>query len=125
MDFREYQKRAHSTAIYPTDIKLHIGEHTLGFPEKEVELSWIYPALGLAGESGEILNKLKKVIRDNDGSLIGYSELISNELGDILWYVSELATTLGLDLNNIAVWNTEKLAQRAKENKIKGSGDNR
>lgn len=141
MNFNEYQIKAHETAIYPTRIKLEIVESNVTqendmILERTINsgLEWIYPALGLAGESGELLNKLKKVIRDQNGRihLVGseYGEKIDilsleSELGDLLWYVSELATVLGLNLNLIADDNIKKLAERAKQNKIHGSGDKR
>ena len=122
MDINTYQRKAHSTAIYPTDITMRWNDR-----KGESELSWIYPALGLAGESGEILNKLKKIIRDQDGILenpIGKSTL-AFELGDLLWYTAELCTSLGLTLEEVAVMNLAKLEARAKKNTIHGSGEDR
>lgn len=124
MNFNEYQKKAHSTAQYPLNIKLE------EYREDELigtrALMWVYPALGLAGESGELLNKLKKVIRDHNGEIPDklFPE-IRNELGDLLWYIAELSGTLNCSLDNIAEDNIFKLEMRAKQNKIKGSGDNR
>jgi NTP pyrophosphatase (non-canonical NTP hydrolase) len=132
LDFRTYQKKAHETAIYPTDITLNEWHDQIS--QHQEKISWIYPALGLSGEVGETLNKLKKVIRDQKGELhlVGseYGEkidltTIEDELGDIQWYVAELATSLGLNLDVIADNNIRKLAKRKVENKIHGSGDKR
>ncbi len=110
MKFDEYQKKAHSTAIYPP----------LG------GAGWVYPALGLSGEAGEIANKLKKVIRDKGGKLTDEDrQILKGELGDVLWYVSELAHQLGLSLEEIAQENIKKLASRAERGKLTGSGDKR
>lgn len=110
MTFDDYQKKAKKTALYPA-----VGGQ-----------SWIYPALGLGGESGEIANKLKKVIRDHDGKIDnGTKQVIKDELGDVLWYVSQLASELGLSLDEIAKDNISKLADRKKRGKIGGSGDKR
>ncbi len=110
MDFQEYQRGAMRTAVYP-------GRGTG---------NWTYPALGLAGETGEICEKLKKAIRD-DGSRISPERLslLAKELGDVLWYVAALCTELGLDLQTVAEKNLDKLAQRQVTGKLHGDGDNR
>jgi NTP pyrophosphatase (non-canonical NTP hydrolase) len=109
MDFNYYQNRARETAIYP-----NMGSE------------FTYPALGLVGEAGEIANKLKKVIRDDSGILSKVvRESVSDELGDVLWYVAQLATEMGTDLNAIAQRNIDKLASRRERGVIAGSGDNR
>lgn len=85
-----------------------------------------YPALGLVGEAGEIANKLKKVIRDKSGVLSDeVRESVSDELGDVLWYVAQLATEMGTDLDTIAQRNIDKLSSRKERGVIAGSGDNR
>lgn len=109
MTFKEYQKKSRKTAIYPDKGK-----------------NFIYPTLGLAGEAGEVAEKMKKVIRDKGGKIDkNTKEEISKELGDVLWYVSQLATELGLSLEKITFDNIEKLKSRQKRGKLKGSGDNR
>lgn len=79
-----------------------------------------YTTLGLAGEAGEIANKVKKVIRDGRST-----DGIADELGDVLWYLAAVANELGADLGDIADANLAKLASRAKRGKLGGSGDNR
>jgi len=107
--FKEYQKLSKKTAIYP-----NIGNN------------FIYPTLGLAGEAGEVAEKIKKVLRDREGILDKkVKEDIKKELGDVLWYVSQLATELGFSLDSVASFNIEKLSSRRKRDKIHGSGDNR
>jgi NTP pyrophosphatase (non-canonical NTP hydrolase) len=82
--------------------------------------------LGLAGEAGEVANKVKKIYRDNDGVLRpDKADEISSELGDVLWYVAAIATDMGVNLQEIAEWNLEKLRDRKKRNVIKGEGDQR
>jgi len=117
MDMDEYQKLARSTAIYPT---LFISL------DKEKEVPFTYVVLGLAGETGEIVERFKKIIRDKEGKVDKEDlEAISKELGDLLWYIANLATELGLSLNKIAEDNLRKLFKRKEEGKIHGSGDDR
>jgi NTP pyrophosphatase (non-canonical NTP hydrolase) len=109
MEFNEYQKEARKTAIYP-----NLGRN------------FVYPTLGLAGEAGEVAEKIKKVIRDGNG-VIGEEKRaeLSKELGDVLWYVANLAEELGLGMDGIAERNLEKLKSRQDRGQLKGSGDNR
>lgn len=108
-DFNRYQKACKKTAVYPV-----VGK---GF---------VYPALGLAGESGEVLEKIKKLFRDNGGELSeeNTSE-IKKELGDVLWYLAQISTELGLKLSDVVEMNLEKLSSRKDRNQLHGSGDNR
>jgi len=121
MELTEYQAEAHKTAQYPK-----IKVHPLGGSELAVNADWVYAVFGLVGETGELVEKLKKVIRNQDG-IIFDSDLkeVSKELGDILWYLSETATLLGLNLDEIAQQNLDKLQSRAERNVIKSEGDNR
>mgnify|MGYP001601095772 FL=1 len=113
--FNDYQNQAAKTAIYPTMSRY-------GQVGPKDTLSLVYPLIGLSGEVGELQNKLKKVIRDNKTL---NSADIEAELGDILWYISQLATEFNLSLNNIAKENLNKLKARQLGNKISGEGDNR
>ncbi len=109
MDFEYYQKKSRETAIY-----------------KNKGNNFIYPTLGLAGETGEVAEKIKKVLRDDDGIMTKEKkEEIKKELGDILWYLSQLATELNLSLDKIAKFNLEKIFSRKKRGKLHGSGDDR
>lgn len=86
----------------------------------------IYPTLGLTGEAGEVSDKVKKVIRDNEGDFTDeIKKEIMKELGDVLWYCATLAHDLGFSLSDVAFGNIEKLESRLQRNKIGGSGDNR
>lgn len=103
-----YQEKARSFAVYPDNIKL------------------LYPVIGLAGESGEVCEKFKKIYRDSEGVISNENKrLIALELGDVLWYVSNIAVDLGLELSEIARLNIQKLESRKKRNKLQGSGDER
>lgn len=109
MNFEEYQKKSRETALYP-----NLGSN------------YIYPVLGLAGESGEVAEKIKKVIRDNNGVVTNEKrEEIKKEIGDVLWYLAQICTELGLSMDEAAVFNIEKLQSRKERGVLSGSGDNR
>lgn len=104
----DYQKEALSTAQYPEWTKI------------------IYPALGITGAAGEVSDKVKKVLRDNDGEFSADKKAeIAKELRDVLWYCATLAHDLGYNLDTIAQMNIDKLKSRKERGKISGSGDNR
>ena len=107
MDLNAYQRGARQTARYP-----------------DVGANPIYPTLGLCGEAGEVADKVKKVLRDDGGAFSpAVREALQLELGDVLWYVAQLASELGFSLEEIAVANLSKLASRAERHVIGGSGD--
>ncbi len=109
IDFEKYQSLSRQTALYPNS-----GHN------------FIYPTLGLVGEAGEVAEKIKKVIRDKKGVVdLKTKRAIAKELGDVLWYLAQVATELGLSLEQIASQNLRKLASRKARGKLRGSGDNR
>ena len=86
----------------------------------------IYPCLGLANEVGEVLGKIKKVFRDKNGEFDKQTkEELKAELGDVLWYFTQICTDLGLTLEEVAETNLDKLFSRLERNKIQGEGDTR
>ena len=86
----------------------------------------MYPTLGLSGETGEIAEKVKKIIRDDQGVITDEKrDQIAKEAGDVLWYLSQLATEIDYSLEDIAQMNLDKLVSRAARGVLSGSGDNR
>jgi len=114
MNFNDYQKAAIKTDVLykqPADISSH---------------AFITKLLGLVGETGEIAEKFKKIYRDNDGIMtLEQTEDMKKELGDVLWYIATVAKYLGIDLDDIAEFNIDKLKSRQQRGKLQGSGDNR
>jgi NTP pyrophosphatase (non-canonical NTP hydrolase) len=107
MNFSEYQRRSRATAVYP-----------------DAGANLTYPALGLCGEAGEAAEKVKKAIRDDGGELTDERRAaLAAELGDVLWYVAQLASEAGLDLDEVAESNLHKLLSRKQREVLQGSGD--
>lgn len=109
MTFDEYAARAAETARYP-----------------DRGSNLYYPVLGLTGEAGEVADKVKKVMRDNDGVLTDETrESLKKEMGDVLWYIAAMCHELGVSMEEVARGNIEKLRSRMERDKIGGSGDDR
>jgi NTP pyrophosphatase (non-canonical NTP hydrolase) len=86
----------------------------------------LYGACGLAGETGEVCDKIKKIVRDDAGVVSPEKlEALKLELGDCLWYLARIAQILGLPLARVADANLMKLLDRHQRNTLQGSGDNR
>jgi NTP pyrophosphatase (non-canonical NTP hydrolase) len=111
MTFDEYQKQALTTARSS---------------EVDPLLQITIWAMGVAGESGEVIEKWKKIVAYKNGKMdeSDVAEL-SKELGDVVWYIAVLADSLGLSLDHVMKQNIEKLADRKKRNVLAGKGDNR
>ena len=113
MNLDKYQKRAAEFDLFETSVDLKAP----GFLEK---------VLGIAGEAGEVTDKIKKIIRDKGGYASEEDRAeIAKELGDVLWYVANVARYLGVSLSDIAEGNIKKLSSRKNRNKLHGEGDNR
>lgn len=111
MDFNEYQQHASKTA---------------DFSAVDKQFRPLYITLGVTGEAGELAEKVKKQFRDDKGMLTDErKELIAKEIGDVLWYLSQLAQEIGVPFERIAAMNIEKLADRAARGTLQGSGDTR
>jgi NTP pyrophosphatase (non-canonical NTP hydrolase) len=109
VELNEYQQKSRRTAVYPA----------IGHPV-------IYPTLGLTNEAGEVAGKIKKVFRDQEGEISSETrEALKAELGDVLWYLAQVSTELGLTLDEVAEYNIRKLADRLDRNTIRGDGDHR
>jgi hypothetical protein len=86
MNLKEFQNKARSTAIY-----LRVENSKM-----------IYPALGLVGECGEVAEKIKKMIRDDDGEITPERrEAIKKELGDVMWYIANICCDIDSDMEKI------------------------
>ena len=111
MDFNEYQKLATRTA---------------GFTGKLAEVELLYLGLGVTSEAGEVADKIKKLMRNDDGDISDEKrDGLKHELGDVLWYLSQIARVLDISFNEVGTANIEKLADRATRGVIKSTGDTR
>lgn len=117
MKFDDYQKKATTTDTF--------GDQS---PDKlsASDPAYIAKILGLVGESGEVAEKYKKIIRDKQGEISKSDrEELIKELGDVLWYIALLAKYLGVPLEEVAKQNLDKLSSRKSRKAIQGRGDNR
>lgn len=114
MNVKEYQDQAHSFANYYV-------------PGKDESFNpFIYPAINLSGEAGEVAGKFAKAYRDDNGVITEErKQAIVKELGDVLWFVAELCTLLGVDMEDVMEHNISKLASRKERGVLFGSGDDR
>ena len=120
LTFNKYQEGAAETAQYPT---VWLPGECI---EEGVNVDFVYPIIGLAGEVGELAEKCKKVLRDNHGEITPEKQdEIAKEIGDVLWYVARLCTEFGLNMEMVAQTNLDKLRDRKERGVISGSGDNR
>lgn len=111
MNFNEYQKKAERTDT-------HVGA---GGNDR-----FFYAALGLAGEAGEVAEKMKKILRDHGGTVdAARREEMKRELGDVLWYLAKIAREFDIPLDDVAEANIEKLYSRMERGKLHGDGDTR
>ena len=109
MQLSDYQRDSRATARYP-----------------DLGSNLIYPTLGLAGEAGEVAEKVKKLIRDHNGLVDeAFKHELALELGDVLWYLAQLATELGMTLDDVGQLNLQKLNSRSQRGTLQGEGDHR
>ena len=113
MNFSDYAEKANKTLL-----------STYEYGNVDAQLMGII--LGLGGESGEVLEKFKKIMRDKNGQISDDEKnAIIKELGDVLWYVNATAELIGSSLEEVATKNNEKLLARKEKNTLSGNGDDR
>lgn len=111
MDLNEYQKQAATTDKTTNDDRVY---------------SLMYLSMGLAGEAGEVVEKMKKIIRNDNAEVSPETrDLLKKELGDVLWYLSQMAKAFDIPFNEVAEANLQKLADRANRGVLKSEGDTR
>lgn len=113
MDFNEYQKKCAKTDV--------------GTAAQDcLEPGWLYYVMGIAGESGEMVDKIKKLFRDKKGVVDEeFKQILIKEIGDYHWYSARLCSQFGIDYNEVAKQNIEKLYDRMERGKLHGDGDSR
>jgi len=113
VNLNDYQKEARKTAV---------------FPSKSDTI--YYVTLGLVGEAGEVAEKVKKLIRNEEISSFNdmndeQKRELMKELGDVLWYMANFAEEAGCSLEEVAQLNLSKLQDRQRRGVLKSAGDNR
>jgi len=87
---------------------------------------WLYYSLGVAGETGELMEKIKKLFRDSGGIVTDeFKDQVIKEMGDILWYLARLADNFDIQFDDVANHNIIKLLDRLDRGKLHGNGDER
>jgi NTP pyrophosphatase (non-canonical NTP hydrolase) len=125
MDAVEYQSRTKETAIY-RESNIEILKR-LPLQDAHVLLNIVYVSEGLTGEAGEVSSLVKKLMRDTFGDYNGsdFREKMRKELGDCMWYISQMCNELDFSLAEIMQINLDKLQARNERGTLGGSGDER
>lgn len=113
LDFNEYQKECRKTDV--------------GTAAQDcLEPGWLYYVLGIGGESGELLEKIKKLFRDKQGIIDDeFKDAVKKEMGDVQWYMARLCDWFDIPFEDVFTANIEKLQSRKDRNKLHGDGDDR
>lgn len=114
MDGKEYQEMSDS---------VNIGSFEM--PTQHVPGMAFY-TIGMCGEAGEVAEKVKKIYRDSQGQISQpQKQAIVKELGDVMWYISQIARCVGSDVDEVMQENVKKLSERKSKGRLRGSGDDR
>ena len=120
------RSEAEPPAYYEDDWQRYQQEATKTALHVKTDHPVVYPTLGLANEAGEVAGKIKKIFRDKKGKFTNEDlTALKYELGDVLWYLSQVCTALDLDLGDVAEANLKKLFSRKARGKLQGDGDKR
>lgn len=113
MDFRKYQIESRKTDVGTS-------------AQDNLTPGWLYYALGVSGEAGEMTEKIKKLFRDKGGVVDDeFKKHLIKEIGDILWYQARLLDSFNINFSDVAEHNIEKLLDRLERGKLHGNGDER
>ena len=108
------------------DFETYQRESRKTWGEIPIDHPIVYPTLGLVNEAGEVAGKIKKIFRDKGGVIAEADrQALKYELGDVLWYLTQICTELDLTLEEVAAANLEKLFSRQARGQIRGEGDER
>jgi NTP pyrophosphatase (non-canonical NTP hydrolase) len=111
MTFNEYQDECAKTDVGTS-------------AQDNLKPGWMYYVLGIGGETGELLEKIKKLFRDDYGEMTEErKKAVILEMGDMMWYMARLCSHLGVKFDQVALMNVDKLQSRKKREKIHGDGD--
>ena len=115
MTLNDYQEEANKTANFHGCLT-HQDGYGLDIHISPKLEAIIYCSLGLAGESGEVVENTKKMFRKDKSKLTEKrKEKFLEEIGDVLWYIANLSTSIGFTLEEVAEYNLQKLKKRYAE----------
>ena len=124
MTLPRYREMTENAAIYRQSV-----QEILADPNPETLpkiLKVLYATTGLAGEAGEVCNKVKKILRDNKGVIDEeVKHRVLGELGGVAWYLDALSYEFGLTLEEVLAYNYDQIVSRKERGKLQGDGDDR
>ncbi|KKN88888.1 hypothetical protein LCGC14_0244950 [marine sediment metagenome] len=121
---REYAEMVHGAAIYRDGVEALLDSSSREDIAKMLKI--FYAATGLAGEAGEVANKVKKILRDNGGIVDDeIRRKVLGELGGVAWYLNATAEEFDLRIEDVLNYNYDQLMDRQARNVLKGDGDDR
>lgn len=120
----DYETMVSEAAIYKAAVKEFVSS---GDTEAIAKLfNVFYATTGLAGEAGEVANKVKKILRDNKGVIDAeVRKKVLGELGGVVWYLAAVSAEFDLSLNDVMAYNFDQITDRQKRNVLQGDGDDR
>jgi NTP pyrophosphatase (non-canonical NTP hydrolase) len=124
VSLREYADMVSGAAVYREAVEKTLAD--LSREDLTKLLKIFYATTGLAGEAGEVANKVKKILRDNGGVVDdNVRERVLGELGGVAWYLNAASEEFGLRIEDVLNYNYEQITGRQARGTIHGDGDNR
>lgn len=124
LNLEEYARMTQKAAIYRDEVDDLVAEASDESIAKMLKI--FYATTGLAGEAGEIANKVKKILRDNRGVVSEDTRTkLLGELGDVAWYLVALTEELGFTIEEVLAFNYEQIRSRQARGTLTGDGDDR
>ena len=121
---REYAEMVHGAAIYREGVDALVDSASKEDLAKMLKI--FYATTGLAGEAGEVANKVKKILRDNGGIVDPeIRQRVLGELGGVAWYLTAVAEEFDLRIEDVLNFNYDQITSRQERDVLKGDGDDR
>lgn len=124
VELRDYAAMTRKAALYRAEVDALVRDSSDDDIARMLRI--FYATTGLAGEAGEVCNKVKKILRDNRGVLNAETkQKLLGELGGVAWYLVALSEEIGFKIEEVLEYNLSQILDRLERNTIKGEGDDR